>query len=517
MTTTPEGQAPGQQATGVPAVGQAAFRGAVWMFAQSVLGKAVMFLGNIVLAWLLVPEDFGLFGIAAAVIVFTNLLSRMGILQILTTRQDEYDRLANPAFWCSATVGLCVMGAVALLAPVLASVYEEERLANVVLLLAFSGYLELIRITAEAQLHIALRFRALATLDFFAITTRMALLILFALGGFGVYAFALAPIVVNVVRGIVVFRLCPVPIRLRPEVRMWRTMLGDMSLLLVGAVMAAVISNADYLIIGRLLSPEAVGIYFFAFTQSMQTFRILSVNLGSVLFPALSKVRDDAARQVRGVLTSARLLLLVGTPMCVAQVVLADPLVRVVFEEEWLPAIPVIQILSVGLAMRMTSVVSRNLVIASRRMRTHAIAMTGYALAFVIAVTAGTLTGGVLGASVGVAVFGALLGPIDMLVACVPLGAGPGRVLNTYVPPLVVGVGGFLPAWFLSGVLPESWSSWMTALPRVDETSATGLLRAACTLGLGAPMYLLLARLLCPRDLRSIVDRVRNAARREAR
>ena len=49
---------------------------------------------------------------------------------------------------------------------------------------------------------------------------------------------------------------------------------------------------------------------------------------------------------------SARQLALVGVPLCLMQVAMADPGIRALFAPKWYPAIPVLQILSLGAALR---------------------------------------------------------------------------------------------------------------------------------------------------------------------
>ena len=93
-----------------------------------------------------------------------------------------------------------------------------------------------------------------------------------------------------------------------------------------------------------------VGAYFFAFRLAIQPVQLLAGNLSNVLFPILAQLRGDPARQGEAALKASRVLSYVVMPYCFLQAAVAKPLLTLVFADKWLAAIPLMQILSIGLA-----------------------------------------------------------------------------------------------------------------------------------------------------------------------
>jgi O-antigen/teichoic acid export membrane protein len=69
--------------------------------------------------------------------------------------------------------------------------------------------------------------------------------------------------------------------------------------------------------------------------------------MGGVVFPAFSTVQDRPNELRRGFLASVQLVELIAVPICLGLLIAADPIVRVVFGDQWLEVIPLLRILAV--------------------------------------------------------------------------------------------------------------------------------------------------------------------------
>jgi O-antigen/teichoic acid export membrane protein len=69
--------------------------------------------------------------------------------------------------------------------------------------------------------------------------------------------------------------------------------------------------------------------------------------MGGVVFPAFSSIQDRPDELRRGFLASVRLVQLIAVPICLGLLIAAEPIVRVVFGDQWLEAIPVLRVLAV--------------------------------------------------------------------------------------------------------------------------------------------------------------------------
>ncbi|MEM7119523.1 MAG: oligosaccharide flippase family protein, partial [Chloroflexota bacterium] len=108
----------------------------------------------------------------------------------------------------------------------------------------------------------------------------------------------------------------------------------------------------DYLIIGRILGSVALGIYTLAYRlPELLVFNILWV-LSGVIFPTYSAVQTDKTMLEQAFWTTMRYVELIIVPLCLGLIITADPLVRIAFGDQWLDAIPIMQLLALFALVR---------------------------------------------------------------------------------------------------------------------------------------------------------------------
>jgi PST family polysaccharide transporter len=173
-----------------------------------------------------------------------------------------------------------------------------------------------------------------------------------ALAGFGVWSLVigqLAGVVAGVILSWVVFPWLP---RLTIDTKLVKSLLRYGFSIVGVDTMAIATDNFDYLIIGRLLGSASLGIYTLAYRLP----ELLVLNplwvMASALFPAYAKIQQDRDALRQGFLVTMRFIAFVCVPLSLGLALVADPLVRVVFGEQWLEAIPIVSILAIFVLVR---------------------------------------------------------------------------------------------------------------------------------------------------------------------
>jgi O-antigen/teichoic acid export membrane protein len=340
------------QLPGPPAhLGRTAARGMLWMFGQTIGVKLVSMVANIVLARIIAKDDFGRVGLAYNVVSIAGFVQFIGIQDVLVQRQAHFRRWANPAFWLTLTVGLIGSAMIAITAPIAARWYHDSRLTAMILLLALASPFQTTIVVPQASLSANLRFRASALIGGMAAFIGMYSIfsVLLASMGAGAYSILVPAPVLAIMQSIVMWSIARPPIRRNPQFRRWKHLLGDTGYNWGVSICLIIITNVDYTILGRLFSKATVGIYFNSLNFSTQLLRLLSTNLMSVLLPSLSRLQHDRTRQVNAFVQAARVLTAVGIPACLLQAAAAGPAVRI-FYPTWHGMIPVVRVLSIGMA-----------------------------------------------------------------------------------------------------------------------------------------------------------------------
>jgi O-antigen/teichoic acid export membrane protein len=330
-------------------IGARVTHGAFWTVVTAALNKLVTFGGQVLLAWLLVPEDMGLVAMALSIGTVLSVVSLVGAGNLLVQRQQEFPRLAGRVFWLSLAVNTAAGVFLVLLAPLAARLFAEPRVAPLVLLLAPTFPLQALPTIYAARLQIDLRFRTLTLIYLGAGIVRTLSSVLLAWAGFGPYALVL-PLLWTPLFSAAAQRLAAGPIAIgRPRLAGTAPILAPLLWLSLQPFLAGLQTHGNSFVLGLMESAQMTGWFFWGLQLSSQALFLLAQNLGQVIFPGLARLDDDPRRQANAYLRAVRILLTLCVPVCLLQAALAAPVIRLVFHPRWAGAVPAVQALSLGL------------------------------------------------------------------------------------------------------------------------------------------------------------------------
>lgn len=327
--------------------------GVFWQGLSLVLGKGFTLAATIILARLLTPDDFGLVGLALVFITFAEYGADLGVAQALVYFPRDR-RNENAALGLSLLTGggLCAAGV--LLAPLVADFFDDPRVTPMFQVLSASLLVTAARQVPDALLRRELRFRRRVATELARAVVQGIVSVVLAMAGFGPWAIVWGYVAGNLVWSVAAW----VVVDYRPG-RFWRlTASTARPLLAYGApaaaqgLLAALIFDVDYLIVGKLLGPEALGYYTLAFRLPQLLIINVFFVLSAVAFPMFSRAREDVARLRRGYLTSVRLQSTYGVAAGVGLFMIAPMVVTVAFGPKWTESAVPLQALALYAAFR---------------------------------------------------------------------------------------------------------------------------------------------------------------------
>lgn len=351
-----------------PTVGQKAVRGAFWTIGLAVGSKVITFATQMALAWLLVPEAFGLIGQAYTVTAFAGLIVNPGIDRILIQRYVHRRRWLGPAFWMSFVLSLIGTAAMLAAIPLAVAAYQSPELWTLVPVVALATPLGALGLVPRTMLLAEMDFKRLTLLSLVLVGLGSALSVIAATLGYGAISFVIGLPIATALQTAIAWKMVHGRVKTswRPRFRRWRYLIGDSSALFIFGITTTFIAQADYATIGWLYNEEVLGIYFFAFGLSIQTFVLVNAAVASVALPSLASVQCSESRATL-LKTGVILISMISIPFAFLQLVLTGPLVSIFFPERWLPSIPIVQILCVGMAFRTLGVAAQSLMQAEGR------------------------------------------------------------------------------------------------------------------------------------------------------
>jgi PST family polysaccharide transporter len=235
--------------------------------------------------------------------------------------------------------------------PLGAKLYDEPRVVRLLAVLAIAVPFSALNVILMAVIQARMRFRAIATIGSLAVLSNVALSIGFATRGYGVYSFVLPIPLVEAARLAVLWVLARPRMQWKPQPHLWKYFASTSLFLFLSSICALFVAQGDYILLGVFQTTEKVGLYFFGFTVATQMIRLVQGSVTSVLFPLLSSIRLEPRRVRSGFTRTVSVVSIVIVPVCMLQAAIADPLIRSLFAAKWIPAIPIIQLLSISMAL----------------------------------------------------------------------------------------------------------------------------------------------------------------------
>jgi O-antigen/teichoic acid export membrane protein len=252
-----------------------------------------------VLARLLVPQDFGLVAMVTVVIDFLRAFQDFGLSTATVQRQQITHAQVSNLFWVNITVGGGISLLVAALSPAIAWFYRDPRLVDITLVLSINFLF-----ASSAAQHIALlnrqmRFGIIGAIDVISLLAGYLIGIVMALWKCGYWALVGASMVQVSLRLVLAWSIS----RWRPRLPSRSTptwhLLKFGANITVGALMCSLARGLDNVLIGRVFGAAAVGLYSRGSILLMRPVQYFMNPLNAVVVPTLSRVQgqDDRYRR----------------------------------------------------------------------------------------------------------------------------------------------------------------------------------------------------------------------------
>ena len=318
--------------------------GAVTIAAQS--SKFILKFGStIVLARLLVPEDYGLIGMATVVIGFVEYFKDLGLSTATIQRREINHQQISTLFWINIAVACLVALVVALLAPVVASFYNEPRLRDITLVLAINFIFGGLTVQHQALLKRQMQFTSLAKVEIVSMFAGVASAIVAAYWGFNYWALVVMLIATSVTNAIGVWLACS----WRPGLPKRNSGVGSMLAYgsnITGFGLVNYFSrNLDNILIGRRWGSQELGLYAQAYKLILLPIQQINTPVTSVALPTLSSLQSEPQKYCRYYYKAMLSIAALGLPTIGFLFAFADKVILVVLGEQWLETVPIFKLL----------------------------------------------------------------------------------------------------------------------------------------------------------------------------
>lgn len=306
--------------------------------------SGVQFIVQIILARLLLPEDYGIIALIVVFISISQTFVQSGLGTALIQKKEVTDEDYSSVFYLSLGVALVFYGILFLTAPFIAAFYNQPLITPVLRVLGLTLFFGAVNTIQNAVIARNFQFRKLFISSLGAVLLSGVIGTAIAYAGYGVWA-----LVGQQLTSIIV--LCAImwlTVEWRPKLLFSLTRIKELFSfgwkLLVSGLIDVTYNNLSSLVIGKLYPVSMLGYY----TKGQEFPNVLVANINSsiqaVMFPAYAKCQDNRplVKQImrRALVTSSFLVF----PAMAGLAAVAEPLVVLLLTEKWLIAVPFLQI-----------------------------------------------------------------------------------------------------------------------------------------------------------------------------
>lgn len=328
-------------------------KGIYWNFIKTILQRGFVFFQQIILAWYLVPEDFGFFSSISSILAISSFFSFFGLSEIITNR-FKFINLWEPVYNAIIYILIFISYVTYILISIIINGAEIEILYLILiygLSLFFDGLktLDLIKLNVWGNYS----FISLARLSYTFILTSASILL--AKLNFGVLSIIISLILASSVEFIIIRYKSNSSFNFSKSVRKVRTLLLCSTKLTGFNLSWRLINYLDFILISYFLGDEKAGLYFMAFNLSVQAINIFISYLPDILFS--SNIRDQLTMsQTNDRIQKTTLFLIISTtPIFFGLFIFSEQVIFYLFNEKWAGTIPLLKILSLSMIPRVLS------------------------------------------------------------------------------------------------------------------------------------------------------------------
>jgi PST family polysaccharide transporter len=378
--------------------------GFAWQYTSFVAQAVMQLVVLAVLARLLSPEDFGVIGLAMIFVGFAALFSQLGVGPALIQRSELTPLHIRVGFTLSVLLSLLFTLLMIPIAPLAAVFLKNDQVTNVLYVVGFNFLFAGFGVVAESLLKRNLRFKSLMWVNVWSYLFGYALVgIGLAWLDFGVWALVGATLGQSLLKSALLLIVNPHP--LLPSLR--RREMRELLFFGGGFTLAHFLNysanQGDYFVVGRLMGPDALGMYTRAYQLMMLPAKYFGQVLTVVLFSVMAKLQNERQQLAKVYFSGTAMVTLVSAPLGVLMVATASEIISVVLGPKWSDTVLPFQILSLGVVARGSYKIDDALARALGVMYQRSVRDAIYAAAVIIGAFIG-LRWGLAGVAAGVLV-----------------------------------------------------------------------------------------------------------------
>ncbi|MDE7414476.1 MAG: lipopolysaccharide biosynthesis protein [Muribaculaceae bacterium] len=322
--------------------------GAVWASLDRFGFMVIQFTMNLILARLLTPEDFGIIGMLTIFIAISQTLIDGGFNAALIQKKEATQTDYSTILYWNIGFSFVLYLILFVCATQIGKFFKMEILCGVLRVIAVTIVLNAIISVQRARLQKKLAFKTLAVVNLSSYIIGVVSAIVLAKCGYGVWSL----VSLQLIYGTCCILLLLIITKWIPSLTFSysavKGLFGFGGYLLAANILQTICINIQGIIIGKRFSATQMGYY----SQAYRLDQVISASIPQVIvqvmYPIYSSLQDDLVQLNKICLQNMRVLAFIMFPILSTLIIIAEPLIRFLYGDKWMPSVPYFRVLLVG-------------------------------------------------------------------------------------------------------------------------------------------------------------------------
>ena len=324
-------------------------KGFIWSSIDRFSGQAIQFVFSILIARLLIPEDYGVIAMLGVFLAVSQTFIDSGFGTALIRKVNRTEMDFSTVFYFNILVAIIFYFILFFGAPLIAEFYNTPLLKPITRVISLSLIISSLSGIHNTKLSIAIDFKSKAKASIISALFTGGVGLWLAYAGYGVWALVVQNLCLRIIWTVMMW----VYVKWRPQLvfswQSFKELFSFGSKLLASGLLDTLYNNLYTLVIGKVFSSSTLGVYSKANSLAQfPSFNITSV-VQTVSFPVLSTIQNEEDRLAVVYRRLLKLSAFIVFPLMIGLSAVAEPLIRIILTDKWLEAIPILQILCFSL------------------------------------------------------------------------------------------------------------------------------------------------------------------------
>lgn len=322
--------------------------GVYWSFLKTIANQGLSLFFHILIARVLLPSDFGLLGMLAIFISFSNLLVSSGLPSAIVQKKDLSERDKSSVFYFNIFIATVCYLIVFVLAPHISNFFGEPRLTAIARIYGLNILIYSFSMVQGALFEKYIDFKRITFINISSKLLGGFVGLSFAYSGFGVWSLVYMLLFTSSVNVLLLWSFSEWHPGLIFSFSSIKSLFGYSSRLLVSGVLHTIYLNIISVIIGKYYSASELGYYSQAKRLNQLPSQNLSNSVGVVMFPAFSFIQDDNEKMKIMFRKVIAVTVWMIFPLVLFTGAAAESLITILLTEKWLPMASYLKIICIG-------------------------------------------------------------------------------------------------------------------------------------------------------------------------